>query len=249
MPVTMALAREETETHLFPGLRASKGFWSQPCTRAGRERQYAWGQGTLYAYAHSALLIFAAVRKGKEGKVPVTMVLARKETENHVFSGSRVIAFRVLVAALCKGKEGRCLRQGIPLHAFHCSDTALPLSAAVRKGKEGKVPVTMALAREETETALNVCIQHVLDRTGLKPHQVGGPCLPPSWQLPSWRISGVSCQVVVRWWRCRCASCSGWGRSLGPACEVLVQVSLLELCAWAPVVPQQAERLARPGQH
>ena len=45
----------------------------------------------------------------------------------------------------------------------------------MRKGKEGKVPVTMALAREETETALNVCIQHVLDRTGLQPHQVG-PC-------------------------------------------------------------------------
>ena len=50
----------------------------------------------------------------------------------------------------------------------------VPPPAAVRKGKEGKVPVTMALAREETETALNVCIQHVLDRTGLKPHQVGG---------------------------------------------------------------------------
>ncbi len=60
----------------------------------------------------------------------------------------------------------------------HASLTATPSEccpAAVRKGKEGKVPVTMALAREETETALNVCIQHVLDRTGLKPHQVGGP--------------------------------------------------------------------------
>ena len=46
-------------------------------------------------------------------------------------------------------------------------------AAAVRQGKHGKVPITMAGAREESETALNVCIQKVLDRTGLKPHQVG----------------------------------------------------------------------------
>jgi hypothetical protein len=45
------------------------------------------------------------------------------------------------------------------------------LRAAVRQGKHRKVPITMAGAREESETALNVCIQHVLDRTGLKPHQ------------------------------------------------------------------------------
>ena len=31
----------------------------------------------------------------------------------------------------------------------------------------------MQNARAETETALNVCIQHVLERTGIKPSQVG----------------------------------------------------------------------------
>lgn len=50
--------------------------------------------------------------------------------------------------------------------------------AAVHAGKVQKCPVTMKNAREETETVLNVCIQHVLDRTGLKPHQVN-PILGP----------------------------------------------------------------------
>lgn len=45
-------------------------------------------------------------------------------------------------------------------------------SAEVQKGKYQKVEATMAGARVETETALNVSIQHVLDRCGLKPHQV-----------------------------------------------------------------------------
>ncbi|BDA50571.1 3-ketoacyl-CoA synthase 4 [Coccomyxa sp. Obi] len=44
----------------------------------------------------------------------------------------------------------------------------------VQKGKYQKVKASMAGAREETETALNVSIQHVLDRTGLKPHQIDG---------------------------------------------------------------------------
>ena len=58
-------------------------------------------------------------------------------------------------------------------------------SAEVQKGKYQKVEATMAGARVETETALNVSIQHVLDRCGLKPHQVrpslhleGGSHLP-----------------------------------------------------------------------
>lgn len=44
----------------------------------------------------------------------------------------------------------------------------------VQKGKYQKVKASMAGAREETETALNVSIQHVLDRTGLKTHQIDG---------------------------------------------------------------------------
>ena len=37
-----------------------------------------------------------------------------------------------------------------------------------------KLNINMKDARYETETALNVCIQHVLDRTGLKTSQVLG---------------------------------------------------------------------------
>lgn len=40
------------------------------------------------------------------------------------------------------------------------------------KGKDQKVKITMQGARLETETALNVCIQKVLDRTGIKNNQV-----------------------------------------------------------------------------
>ena len=46
------------------------------------------------------------------------------------------------------------------------------LGADVVKGHSQKVKITMQGARTETETALNVCIQHVLDRTGIKPNQV-----------------------------------------------------------------------------
>ena len=51
------------------------------------------------------------------------------------------------------------------------------------KGKDAKVEITMQGARTETETALNVCIQKVLDRTGLKNNQVtyrAVSCYPPS---------------------------------------------------------------------
>ena len=70
-------------------------------------------------------------------------------------------------------------------------------AAAVRQGKHGKVPITMAGAREESETALNVCIQKVLDRTGLKPHQVSSSALRcsgtglsyiPSCAVACWRM-------------------------------------------------------------
>ncbi len=44
--------------------------------------------------------------------------------------------------------------------------------ADVVKGRTQKVEITMQGARSETETALNVCIQYVLDRTGIKPNQV-----------------------------------------------------------------------------
>lgn len=50
--------------------------------------------------------------------------------------------------------------------------------AEVVKGKTQKVEVSMAGAREETETALNVCIQHVLKRTGIKANQVTLPLRP-----------------------------------------------------------------------
>ena len=46
------------------------------------------------------------------------------------------------------------------------------LRADVVKGKDAKVQITMQGCRNETETALNVCIQKCLDRTGLKTHQV-----------------------------------------------------------------------------
>jgi hypothetical protein len=42
----------------------------------------------------------------------------------------------------------------------------------VNAGFDKKIEKTMANARLETETALNVCIQHVLDRTGIKPAEV-----------------------------------------------------------------------------
>ena len=44
--------------------------------------------------------------------------------------------------------------------------------AAGRRAITEKLHINMADAREESETALNVSIQHVLDRTGLKPSQV-----------------------------------------------------------------------------
>ena len=46
------------------------------------------------------------------------------------------------------------------------------VSAACRKAITQKLHINMADAREESEIALNVSIQHVLDRTGLKPSQV-----------------------------------------------------------------------------
>ena len=39
-------------------------------------------------------------------------------------------------------------------------------------GRDAKVKVTWEGARKETETCLNVCIQHVLNRTGIKAKQV-----------------------------------------------------------------------------
>lgn len=64
------------------------------------------------------------------------------------------------------------------------------LCAEVQKGKYQKVEASMAGAREETETALNVSIQHVLDRTGLKPHQVCSEAvvLCTSFSLPFHRL-------------------------------------------------------------
>ena len=44
-------------------------------------------------------------------------------------------------------------------------------------GRDAKVKVTWEGARKETETCLNVCIQHVLNRTGIKAKQVT-PALP-----------------------------------------------------------------------
>jgi len=44
--------------------------------------------------------------------------------------------------------------------------------AAARNAIYEKLHINMKDARTESETALNVCIQHVLDRTGLKPSQV-----------------------------------------------------------------------------
>lgn len=52
------------------------------------------------------------------------------------------------------------------------ADSCCVLDADVVKGHSQKVKITMQGARTETETALNVCIQHVLDRTGIKPNQV-----------------------------------------------------------------------------
>ena len=47
---------------------------------------------------------------------------------------------------------------------LHCADVVL--------GRDAKVKVTWEGARKETETCLNVCIQHVLNRTGIKAKQV-----------------------------------------------------------------------------
>ena len=44
--------------------------------------------------------------------------------------------------------------------------------AACRRAIHQKLDINMTDAREESELALNVSIQHVLDRTGLKPSQV-----------------------------------------------------------------------------
>ncbi len=51
------------------------------------------------------------------------------------------------------------------------SGTILP-AAVIRAAKEGSLQQTMAHARDETETALIVCIDKVLKRTGLSPSQV-----------------------------------------------------------------------------
>ncbi|CAL5229302.1 g12601 [Coccomyxa viridis] len=45
---------------------------------------------------------------------------------------------------------------------------------ACRRAITQKLDINMADAREESETALNVSIQHVLDRTGLRPSQIDG---------------------------------------------------------------------------
>ena len=47
---------------------------------------------------------------------------------------------------------------------MRCADVVL--------GRDAKVKVTWEGARKETETCLNVCIQHVLNRTGIKAKQV-----------------------------------------------------------------------------
>ena len=47
---------------------------------------------------------------------------------------------------------------------LRCADVVL--------GRDAKVKVTWEGARKETETCLNVCIQHVLNRTGIKAKQV-----------------------------------------------------------------------------
>ena len=49
--------------------------------------------------------------------------------------------------------------------------------AAGRRAIKEKLHINMRDARWESETALNVSIQHVLDRTGLKPSQVSYPGL------------------------------------------------------------------------
>jgi hypothetical protein len=48
-------------------------------------------------------------------------------------------------------------------------------TTGAKEGETGEIDITMSKARFESERALNVCIQHVLDRTGLKPHQARPP--------------------------------------------------------------------------
>ena len=55
--------------------------------------------------------------------------------------------------------------------------------AACRKAIHEKLNINMVDAREETELALNVSIQHVLDRTGLKPSQVCPHHCGAAWSL------------------------------------------------------------------
>ena len=53
--------------------------------------------------------------------------------------------------------------------------------AAVKAGQRAEIDIRMCKARVETETALSVCIQKVLDRTGLQPHQACKPSCRGSW--------------------------------------------------------------------
>ena len=64
--------------------------------------------------------------------------------------------------------RGPVLHTGVnrPVFPHECH-----VHAAVKEGQSEEIDICMSKARLETETALNVCIQHVLDRTGLKPHQ------------------------------------------------------------------------------
>ena len=97
--------------------------------------------------------------------------------------------------------------------------------AACRRAIHQKLDINMTDAREESELALNVSIQHVLDRTGLKPSQV--------------------CTHTCGRCKCRTAASSACSLSISTTRHALVctdlHVSVSTSCAPAEV----SERLLR----
>ena len=93
------------------------------------------------------------------------------------------------------------------------------------RGCHGDLKQTMADAREETETALFTCIQHVLDRTGLKATQVVLP-------LPS--REARQCVTVSGLKPAPCASAAGNKAALCRAQRIMFAQSAEAYGAFLP---------------
>ena len=97
--------------------------------------------------------------------------------------------------------------------------------AACRRAIHQKLDINMTDAREESELALNVSIQHVLDRTGLKPSQV--------------RTHTCGCC------KCRAAMSAAWSLSVSITRHVLVCTDLIVSASTSCAPAEVSERLRR----